>query len=109
MSKRPEERESEPGPSGRRSGRQRVDSPSGPAEGQEREALTGNEWIANFADRLGVPPPDAATVDTLLALAGTAAHASERTAAPIACYLVGRAGIDPDQAGRVAEEVAPTA
>ena len=83
--------------------------PSGPAEGQEREAMTGNQWIAAFADRLGVPAPDAATVDTLLALAGTAAHASERTAAPIACYLVGRAGIDPDEAGRVAEEVGPTA
>jgi hypothetical protein len=83
--------------------------PSGPAEGQEREAMTGNQWIAALADRLGVPAPDAATVDTLLALAGTAAHASERTAAPIACYLVGRAGIDPDEAGRVAEEVGPTA
>jgi Domain of unknown function (DUF6457) len=100
---------SEPRPSGRGSGRQHVDSTSGPAEGQEREAMTGNQWIAVFAERLGVPPPDASTVDTLLALAGTAAHASERTAAPIACYLVGRAGIDPDEAGRVAEEVAPTA
>jgi hypothetical protein len=48
-------------------------------------------------------------VDTLLALAGTAAHASERTAAPIACYMVGRAGMAADEAGRVAEEVAPTA
>ena len=72
-------------------------------------SMTGDEWIAAFADRLGVDPPDTATVDTLLALAGTAAHASERTAAPIACYLVGRAGIDPDEAGRVAEEVAPAA
>jgi hypothetical protein len=71
--------------------------------------MTADDWISAFADRLGVSPPDAATVDTLLALAGTAAHASERTAAPIACYLVGRAGIDPDEAGRVAEEVAPTA
>ena len=71
--------------------------------------MTGNQWIAAFADRLGVAPPDVATVDTLLALAGTAAHASERTAAPIACYLVGRAGIDPDEAARIAEEVAPTA
>jgi hypothetical protein len=71
--------------------------------------MNADEWIAVFANRLGVPPPDAATVDALLALAGTAAHASERTAAPIACYLVGRAGIDPDEAGRVAEEVAPTA
>jgi Domain of unknown function (DUF6457) len=71
--------------------------------------MTADEWIAAFAERLGVPPPDAATVDTLLALAGTAAHASERTAAPIACFLVGRAGLETDEAGRVAEAVAPTA
>jgi glutathione peroxidase len=38
MSERSEGRDSEPGPSGRGSGKQRVDSPSGPAEGQEREA-----------------------------------------------------------------------
>jgi hypothetical protein len=69
--------------------------------------MTADEWIAAFAQRLGVPPPDATTVDTLLALAGTAAHASERTAAPIACYLVGRAGLDPGAASRLAGEVAP--
>jgi TatD DNase family protein len=38
MSERPVGRESEPGPSGRGSGRQHADSPSGPAQGQEREA-----------------------------------------------------------------------
>ena len=38
MSERPGGRESEPGPSGRGRGRRRVDSPSGPAEGLEREA-----------------------------------------------------------------------
>ncbi len=37
MSERPRGRESEPGPSGRGSGRQHVESPSGPVEGQERE------------------------------------------------------------------------
>ena len=52
------------------------------------------DWIDVFAERLGVEPPDAATVETLLDLAGVAAHASERTAAPIACYLVGLAGLD---------------
>src|SRR5918995_5287622 len=41
MSERPAGRESEPGPSGRGSGRQHVDSPSGPAEGQERGARDG--------------------------------------------------------------------
>ena len=50
-------------------------------------------WIAAFAARLGLEPPDAATVETLLDLAGVAAHASQRTAAPIACWLIGRAGL----------------
>jgi nicotinamidase/pyrazinamidase len=38
VSERPGGQESEPGPSGRGRGRKRADSPSGPAEGQEREA-----------------------------------------------------------------------
>jgi hypothetical protein len=67
--------------------------------------MTGREWIAEFAARLGVEPPDEQTVSTLLTLAGTAAHASERTAAPIACYLVGLAGADAAAASKVAEEV----
>ncbi len=63
------------------------------------------EWIEAFAAALGVDPPDATTVETLLELAGTAAHASARTAAPIACYLVGRAGLDASSALERAEEV----
>ena len=64
-----------------------------------------SEWVAAFAAALGVEPPDDATVDLLLALAGDAAHASERTSAPIACYLVGRAGIDLDTAARIARSI----
>ncbi len=55
---------------------------------------TGTEWIEAFAADLGIAPPDAATVEQLLALAGVAAHASERVAAPIACWLIGRAGTE---------------
>ena len=69
--------------------------------------MTPDEWIAAFAAELGVEPPDPATVEVLLDLAGTAAHASERTAAPIACYLVGLAGAEPAAAGRLAESIAP--
>jgi hypothetical protein len=68
--------------------------------------VTRDEWVADFAAELGVDPPDAATVETLLALAGTAAHASERTAAPIACYLVGLAGVDPATAAAIAAAMA---
>jgi hypothetical protein len=67
--------------------------------------VTPDEWIEAFAERLGVTAPDAQTIDTLLSLAGTAAHQSERTAAPIACYLVGLAGTDPSTAAQIAESI----
>lgn len=66
---------------------------------------TPTEWIAAFADRLGVPAPDDATIAVLLDLAGVAAHASARTAAPIACWLVGRAAVDPADALAAAQAI----
>jgi hypothetical protein len=63
---------------------------------------TRTEWIEAFAARLGVDAPDEATVDVLLEVAGVAAHASERTAAPVACWLLGRAGLAPTDALEVA-------
>ena len=62
-------------------------------------------WIARFARELGVDAPDPETVTLLLDLAGEAAHASERTAAPIACFLVGLARRSPDQALATAKTV----
>jgi hypothetical protein len=59
---------------------------------------TRADWIAAFAAQLGVEPPDEATVEALLDVAGVAAHASERTAAPVACWLVGMAGRSPAEA-----------
>jgi hypothetical protein len=73
----------------------------------DADTMDPSAWLAAFADRLGVEPPDEATVATLLDLAGVAAHASQRTAAPIACYLVGRAGLDVDAALDGARRVAP--
>jgi Domain of unknown function (DUF6457) len=52
--------------------------------------MTRDEWIARFAQLARVPAPAAHEVDALLALAGVAAHASERTAAPLACWIAGR-------------------
>jgi hypothetical protein len=69
--------------------------------------MTADEWIEEFARALGVEAPDAATVEALLDLAGTAAHASERVAAPIACYLVGRAGVEVGAAHALADAVTP--
>lgn len=67
--------------------------------------MTAREWIDDFARRLGIEAPDDKTMDALLALAGEAAHASERIAAPLACYLVGRAGVDAKTAQQLAEKV----
>lgn len=69
------------------------------------DARTCSEWIAAFATRIGVEPPDEQVMDTLLDLAGVAAHASERTAAPIACWLAGQAGLSPAAALELAREV----
>jgi hypothetical protein len=68
--------------------------------------MTEAEWIEAFAARLGVATPDRATVEALLDVAGVAAHASERTAAPITCWLVGQAGMGVDEARRIADELA---
>jgi C4-dicarboxylate transporter len=68
---------------------------------------SGDEWVAAFARQLGVDAPDPRVVEALLDLAGVAAHASERTAAPIACYLVGRAGVAPEDALAIARATAP--
>ena len=62
------------------------------------QTRTGADWIEAFATRLGVEAPDEATIAQLLDLAGVAAHASERLAAPIACWLIGRAGLDAEAA-----------
>jgi hypothetical protein len=66
---------------------------------------TRAEWVAAFAARLGVDPPDEDTVAVLLDMAGAAAHASERTAAPLACWLAGQAGVSPAEALALAREV----
>jgi hypothetical protein len=55
--------------------------------------VTRDEWIAAFAAESGVPAPSVEEVRALLDLAGRAAHASERTAAPLACWIAGRAGV----------------
>jgi hypothetical protein len=67
--------------------------------------MDGHAWITRFAERLGVEAPGTELIDELLALAGEAAHGSERIAAPIACYLVGRAGLDAASARRLAAEI----
>jgi hypothetical protein len=68
--------------------------------------LTAEEWIRTFAEQIGRNPPDQNDMDEILRLASVAAHASERIAAPIACYLAGTTGRPITQLIEVAEGVA---
>lgn len=67
--------------------------------------MTRDEWIAAFAREAGVERPSTEEIRDLLALAGTAAHASERTAAPIACWIAGRSELSLDELSAAAERI----
>jgi hypothetical protein len=67
--------------------------------------MNADEWIAAFAAELGVDAPSEEQVGGLLELAATAAHASERTAAPIACYLAGTMGRPLEELRQIAARI----
>jgi hypothetical protein len=67
--------------------------------------MNAPDWLAAYAEKLGVPAPTEDELEAVLDLAGEAAHASERIAAPVACWLAARAGVDLDQAMQLAQEV----
>jgi hypothetical protein len=54
--------------------------------------MTRDEWIEAFAQEIGASPPGRDDVEAILELAATAAHCSERTAAPVAAWLAGDSG-----------------
>ena len=54
---------------------------------------SANEWVSAFARELGLDEPSDEETASILALAGIAAHSSERTAAPVACWLAAKAGL----------------
>jgi hypothetical protein len=63
------------------------------------------DWLAAYAAELGVPAPTKEELTTVLDLAGEAAHSSERIAAPVACWLTARAGVELDRALEIARGV----
>ena len=69
--------------------------------------MNAPEWLAAYAASLGIAAPTPSELETVLGLAGEAAHASERIAAPVACWLAARAGVELDEAIRLAREIAP--
>jgi hypothetical protein len=62
-------------------------------------------WTAAFAAKLGVAAPTETEFEQLLALAGIAAHSSERIAAPVSCWIAATAGVPIDEALRAAREL----
>jgi hypothetical protein len=68
--------------------------------------MDGSEWITALAAELGVQPPNESETQELLKLASVAAHASERFAAPISCWLAAAAGVNPEDAVAAARRLA---
>ena len=54
--------------------------------------MDGHEFARDVAHALGVESLTEDDANALLAMAGVAAHASERLAAPLCTYLAGRSG-----------------
>jgi hypothetical protein len=54
--------------------------------------MNAREWIDAFAAEIGANAPSADEIKQILELAAVAAHASERIAAPVACWIGGAAG-----------------
>jgi hypothetical protein len=67
--------------------------------------MRAKQWIARFAEELGTEPPTAEEFKAILDLAGEAAHASERIAAPVAAWLSARAGKSPEESIELARRV----
>jgi uncharacterized protein DUF6457 len=68
--------------------------------------MTAEDWVRTFAEEIGVAPPTQEEMDEILRLAAVAAHASERIAAPIACWLAGGSGRSLAEARQTAEGIA---
>jgi hypothetical protein len=67
--------------------------------------MNAKEWIAAYADQLGIAPPSTEELKAILDLAAEAAHASERIAAPVACWLSAKAGRSLDESLALAREL----
>ncbi len=68
--------------------------------------MKAQEWLEAYAAEIGAEAPDEETIGELLELAATAAHSSERIAAPIACFMAGRDGRPPAELRAAADRVA---
>lgn len=67
--------------------------------------MDAREWVDAFAAELGADPPSDDDFKAILDLAAVAAHSSERVAAPVACWVGGRAGASLDELQAAAARV----
>jgi hypothetical protein len=67
--------------------------------------MNANEWLTEFAERIGGTAPSTEEFKLILDLAGVAAHSSERVAAPAACWVAASAGVELDAALQAAREL----
>lgn len=75
------------------------------APDQDTPAINARQWLASYAQRLGVEAPTEDELEAVLGLAGVAAHSSERIAAPVACWLAAKAGVGLEEATTLARRV----
>ena len=71
--------------------------------------MNRDEWITAFAREVGIDAPTPEEMGELLKLASIAAHASERPAAPLACFIAGRSDRPIAELLAAAERIAPSA
>jgi hypothetical protein len=67
--------------------------------------MNARAWIDAFAAEIGGERPTEDEIKAVLDLAAVAAHSSERIAAPVACWVGGRAGASLEQLQAAAERV----
>lgn len=68
--------------------------------------MNERQWIQGFARAIGTEPPTESEVAAILDLAAAAAHASQRPAAPVACWMAGRSGRSLEEMQALADGVA---
>ncbi len=69
--------------------------------------MTASEFLEAFAAEAGMPVPSEEEIDALLQVASIAAHASERLAAPLACWIGGASGLPASELLAAARRIAP--
>ena len=67
--------------------------------------MTAKVWIERFAAEVGAEPPTDEEFNAMLDLAAVAAHASERIAAPVACWIGGASGRSLKELQKIAEGI----